>query len=353
MKVYAITKEWGGSRLDRFVRAIFPGTPFGVIQILLRKGRIFLNGTKADGSARLKPGDTVAIEIEEIEESAPPKAKRRPKRGAETSASAKSPGKRAQRFEWKPEAAPSPRAAVGREIRIVYEDDDLLVLDKPAGLVVHPGNRKEQGSLLDLLEEYRLGAIEASAREARGAEAPGRAAEEHPVFRYTPVHRLDRDTSGVLLIAKTREAARALSFSIAHRMVAKEYVAVVAGVPAEPAGTISVPLATAKGTKSRTSPDAGGKEARTEYTVVKMLPGDRALIKVSIGTGRTHQIRAHLASIGHPIVGDREYGTTGAGEGAPGRLFLHAWKLQFPHPRTGKTIVATVVPPAEFGLDDE
>jgi RluA family pseudouridine synthase len=340
MKVYEITKEWGGSRLDRFVRAIFPGTPFGVIQILLRKGRIFLNGNRADGSVRLKPGDTVAIEIEEIEEAAPPaKAKRRSKRGADAGAAAKASGKRAQHLKWKPDGVTRPHPTIGRDVPIVFEDDSLIVIDKPAGLVVHPGNRKEKGSLLDLLEDYRLHTLE-------------KAAGQEPRFRFTPVHRLDRDTSGVLVIAKTREAARALSFAIAHRLVAKEYVAVVSGVPPERTGVISVPLATAKGAKSRSTPAAAGKEARTEYSVVKTLPGDRALVKVSIGTGRTHQIRAHLASIGHPIVGDREYGAAPAATGARERLFLHAWKIQFPHPKTGKTITAAVVPPPEFGLDD-
>jgi len=353
MKVYTITKEWEGSRLDRFIRAIFPGTPFGVIQILLRKGRIFLNSKKTDGSVRLKAGDVVAIEIEEIEEGDAPKAKRRSGRRAGTGGETrtKAPVRAPKRFNLDPKVLAPSLFGIGRDIRIVYEDDSLLVIDKPVGLVVQPGNRKEKGSLLDLLEEYRLRTPEST---RSGGEQPAPRAgggEEVPPFRYTPVHRLDRDTSGVLLIAKTRQMARSLSFFMAHRMVFKEYVALIEGIPEEKTGEIAVPLATVKGTKSHSAPDPKGREARTTYTVVKELPEDRALIKVSIDTGRTHQIRAHLASIGHPIVGDREYGAKS--DASRGRLFLHAWKIQFRHPDTGNVLVATVLPPEEFGLDGE
>jgi 23S rRNA pseudouridine1911/1915/1917 synthase len=354
MRVYTITKEWEGSRLDRFIRAIFPGTPFGVIQILLRKGRIFLNSKKTDGSVRLKAGDVVAIEIEEIEEEHAPKRKRRSGRGHDAGAETrtKAPVRAPKRFNLDPKAVAPSLFGIGRDIRIVYEDESLLVIDKPAGLVVQPGNRKERGSLLDLLEEYRLRAPEPGRTgEHPPTTHPDDGNDVGPPFRYTPVHRLDRETSGVLLIAKTRKTARALSYFIARRMVFKEYVAMVEGVPETKTGEIAVRLATVKGTKSHAVPDPKGKEARTTYTVVKELPENRSLIKVSIDTGRTHQIRAHLASIGHPIVGDREYGA--AGIAPKGRLFLHAWKIQLRHPDTGKVLVATVLPPEEFGLDGE
>ena len=353
MKVYTITKEWEGSRLDRFIRAIFPGTPFGVIQILMRKGRIFLNSKKTDGSVRLKAGDVVAIEIEEVEEGNAPKTKRRSQRRAETGGETrtKAPVRAPKRFNLEPKIVHPSLFGIGRDIRVVYEDEWLLIIDKPAGIVVQPGNRKEKGSLLDLLEEYRLRTVESTGSGRGGSGAAEAGGETIPPFRYTPVHRLDRDTSGVLLIAKTRPAARSLSRSIAHRMVFKEYVALVEGAPSEKTGEIAVPLATVKGTKSHSAPDPGGREARTTYTVVKEHPDGRTLIKVSIDTGRTHQIRAHLASIGHPIVGDGEYGAKSAGP--RGMLFLHAWKIQFRHPETGKPLVATVLPPEEFGLDGE
>jgi 23S rRNA-/tRNA-specific pseudouridylate synthase len=339
MKRFSITGEWHGSRLDRFIRASFPGTPFGVTQILLRKGLIFLNDTKASGNSRLKAGDVVAIDLSEFEDcvrpapAAPPRSKR--------------------------------KTGIGRDIRVIYEDDSLLVIDKPSGLVVQPGNQKEKGSLLDLLEEYRrrkTGELPGKTRARRNqddrqfqldlrspteetAAGSPESGSSGIHFPYTPVHRLDRLTSGVLIVAKTRIAARALSRALSHGDVRKTYLAVVEGIPSASKGEISAPLTTIKGARSHSAIDAEGKEARTVYTIVKKLRGDRALLEVSMRTGRTHQIRAHLASIGHPIVGDKEYG---AASSSGGRLFLHAWKLRFKHPVTGRDIAAAAEMPDEF-----
>jgi 23S rRNA-/tRNA-specific pseudouridylate synthase len=339
MRRFAITGEWHGSRLDRFIRASLPGTPFGVTQILLRKGLIFLNGTKALGNARLKAGDVVAVDLAEFEDGG--------------------------RSRPAPTPRPKHKFGIGRDIPVIYEDDSILVIDKPAGLVVQPGNQKERGSLLDLLEEYRrkrTGARAGTTRARRNQderqiqldlrspdEEPGAASPDGGPpgihFPYTPVHRLDRLTSGALIVAKTRIAARALSRSLSHGDIRKTYLAVVEGTPSEPSGAISSPLVTMKGARSHTSIAAGGKEARTAYTVVKALRGDRTLLEVSMRTGRTHQIRAHLASIGHPIVGDKEYG---APSSSGGRLLLHAWKLRFTHPVTGRAVSATAPMPDEF-----
>jgi RluA family pseudouridine synthase len=304
MKRFTIVREWQGSRLDRFIRASFPGTPFSVTQILLRKGLIFLNGVKASGSVRLKAGDIVAVNIAEAEENGrskqicPPRSK-----GA---------------------------SGIGSGIPVLYEDDMLLVIGKPAGLVVQPGNRAERGSLLDLLEAYRL---------KRREEQP------EPRFPFTPVHRLDRQTSGALIVAKTRPAARALSKAISHGEVLKIYLAVVEGIPTERSGEISTPLATRKGVRSHSVTAPEGKTARTSYSLLKKLRGRRALLEVSIRTGRTHQIRVHLASIGHPIAGDKEYG---ASSSSGSKLRLHSWKLKFRHPETGAPIAVTASPPADF-----
>jgi 23S rRNA pseudouridine955/2504/2580 synthase len=339
MKSFSITGEWHGSRLDRFIRASLPGMPFGVTQILLRKGLIFLNGSKALGNTRLKAGDVVAIDLAEFEESRKP------------APAAPSRSKR--------------QGGIGRDIRVIYEDISLLVIDKPAGLVVQPGNQKEKGSLLDLLEEYRrkkTGARPGTTRARRNQDdrqfqldlrAPGEEpAESSPGsaplgihFPYTPVHRLDRLTSGALIVAKTRTAARALSRALSRGDVRKTYLAVVEGMPSAPAGEIAAPLVTSKGTKSHSTIGADGKEARTSYKIVKKLPGDWTLLEVSMRTGRTHQIRAHLASIGHPIVGDKEYGAL---SNSSGRLYLHAWKLRFTHPVTGRELTATAEMPEEF-----
>jgi RluA family pseudouridine synthase len=307
MKRFTVSGEWQGSRLDRFIRASLPGTPFGVTQILLRKGLIFLNGAKAAGNARLRSGDVVAVNIAEAEEDG--RSKQAPReRVARTS-------------------------GIGIDVPVIYEDDALLVIVKPAGLVVQPGNRAEMGSLLDLLEDYR---------RKRG-ESP----EISPPFPYTPVHRLDRQTSGALIVAKTRPAARALSRSISHGGVVKTYLAVVEGVPSPGSGEISTPLETTKGARSHSAPAPHGKKASTSYALLKRLPGGRAMLEVSIRTGRTHQIRAHLASIGHPIAGDKEYG---APSRSGGRILLHAWKLEFRHPETGATLALTADPPDDFEM---
>jgi RluA family pseudouridine synthase len=320
MKRFSITGEWHGSRLDRFIRASFPGTPFGVTQILLRKGLIFLNDTKASGNSRLKAGDVVAIDLSEFEDcvrpapAAPPRSKR--------------------------------KTGIGRDIRVIYEDDSLLVIDKPSGLVVQPGNQRKTGELPGKTRarrnqddrQFQLDLRSPTEATAAGDPESGSSGIHFP---YTPVHRLDRLTSGVLIVAKTRVAARALSRALSHGDVRKTYLAVVEGIPSASKGEISAPLTTIKGARSHSAIDAEGKEARTVYTIVKSLRGDRALLEVSMRTGRTHQIRAHLAS----IVGDKEYG---AASSSGGRLFLHAWKLRFKHPVTGRDIAATAEMPDEF-----
>jgi len=317
MKRYTITGEWQGSRLDRFIRASMPGTPFGITQILMRKGLIFLNDERATGNVRLNAGDIVAINISEVDENG------------------RSGG-------------PAPRrtkvaGVIGKDIPVIHEDNFLLVINKPAGLVVQPGNRKEKGSLLDLLEDYQRKQEAARRRKIAGEE-------EHP-FRYTPVHRLDRQTSGVLLVAKTRSVARALSRSIAEGHLIKTYLALVEGVPMREADMIDTPLLTRKGKRSHSTPASGGKGAVTRYTLAETLPGGYAILSVTILTGRTHQIRAHLASIGHPIVGDTEYGAHASAPG--GRILLHAWKISFRHPETKEVTEAVAAPPEEFRIKPE
>ncbi len=354
MKRFTISGEWQGTRLDRFVKASVPGTPFGVIQILLRKGLIYLNGEKAGGNVRLNAGDIVAINIAEADENGVSRSgsRQRGKRGI--AVRPKTSPSEPKGIEESPRVSSTDlgvvlpaRGGIGRGISILYEDDLLLVIDKPAGLVVQPGNRKEKGSLLDALEEYRRRKFEEHEKplkETRG-ESPGATFTDEPPFRYTPVHRLDRETSGALIAAKTRAAARALGKSISQGLTHKTYIAVVEGVPARKTGVISIALITSKGGKSHSVPASDGKSARTKYSLIKKLAGARALLLISIATGRTHQIRAHLASIGHPIVGDRDYG---ASPGVPGRLFLHAWKIRFPHPESGKMLTVTAPPPKEL-----
>lgn len=199
---------------------------------------------------------------------------------------------------------------------IAYEDDDLFVVDKPAGLVVHPARGHREGTLAQLL-----------AGKVAGGEDPERAGI---------VHRLDRDTSGLLVVARSDEVHRRLQALIQSRRLEREYLALVEGRPPARSGTIEAPIG--RDPRVRTRMAVGGnfpRDARTRFTLERSLEGF-SLLRLRLDTGRTHQIRVHLQSIGHPVAGDPEYGT--AGLLGLERQFLHATRLAFPHPRTGKPI---------------
>jgi 23S rRNA pseudouridine1911/1915/1917 synthase len=213
-----------------------------------------------------------------------------------------------------PEAAEPEAPAV--PFGIAFEDEHLVVVDKPPGLVVHPARGHRGGTLAQAL-----------AGRAAGGEDPSRAGI---------VHRLDRDTSGLLVVAKTEEAHRALQEAIRERGVTREYVALVQGLPPARSGTIDAPLGRDRRVRTRMSTDTDdGRDAVTHFEVERALPR-HALLRVRLETGRTHQIRAHLLAIGHPVAGDPEYGT--AGELGLARQFLHAARLAFAHPATGEAV---------------
>jgi 23S rRNA pseudouridine1911/1915/1917 synthase len=212
---------------------------------------------------------------------------------------------------------------------VVHEDDALLAIDKPAGVPSHPTLARRQGTALQLVEEWL--------RRRAGRKVP-----------LWPVHRLDADTSGVLLFAKTREAARALAQNLARRRVRKRYLALVRGVPDPAAGEIA--LAISEG-HLRSAVSDSGKEARTRYRMIERRDHGgvaAALLEVEPLTGRMHQIRVHLAAIGHPVIGDRKYGAA-APPGSPQRLCLHAASLELPHPLGGRPLRIDSPPPREWG----
>jgi 23S rRNA pseudouridine1911/1915/1917 synthase len=199
---------------------------------------------------------------------------------------------------------------------IVYEDEHLLVIDKPAGVVVHPARGHEAGTLAQAL-----------AGRAAGGDDPRRAGI---------VHRLDRDTSGLLVVARTEPAHAALKEQLRHREITREYLALVEGRPAARAGTIDAPLGRDRRMRTRVSTDTDEpRPAVTHFEVEQPLTGF-TLLRVRLETGRTHQIRAHLLAIGHPVAGDREYGRSGL-LGLE-RQFLHAERLAFRHPVTGEPV---------------
>jgi 23S rRNA pseudouridine1911/1915/1917 synthase len=215
------------------------------------------------------------------------------------------------------------------DVAVVYLDDQLIVVDKPAGLVVHPGAGNQQGTLVHGLMA-RWPEL-AGVAQAGGEDRPG------------IVHRLDKGTSGLLVVARTGAARDALAGQLAGRAMRRRYAALVWGRVEEDEGLIDAPIQRAEADPTRMAVRAGGREARTRYRVEHryQTPDDITLLDCGLETGRTHQIRVHLAAIGHPVLGDRRYGRGGhrwpggVTRLAAGRVWLHARELAFDHPATG------------------
>jgi 23S rRNA pseudouridine1911/1915/1917 synthase len=208
--------------------------------------------------------------------------------------------------------SPPPPEPVGSAdpLELVFSDEWLAVIDKPAGLVVHPGAGHRGETLVDLLPGIAGGE----------PERPG------------IVHRLDKDTSGLMVVARSERAHRELAAQVKRREVERIYLALVEGHPESRTGTIDAPVGRDHRAPERmTIGGRGAREARTHFTVVELLPGD-ALVEARLETGRTHQIRTHFAAIGHPVAGDPRYGH--AGRHGLKRQFLHATRLRFAHPGT-------------------
>jgi 23S rRNA pseudouridine1911/1915/1917 synthase len=223
-------------------------------------------------------------------------------------------------------------AEPGVPVPVVHEDADLVVVDKPAGLVVHPGAGRSTGTLVNgLLARYP---------EIRAVGQPDR-----PGI----VHRLDRGTSGLLLVARSPAAYEALVAMLTARRVDRRYRALVWGVPDAPQGLVDAPIGRSARDRTRMAVTLRGREARTAYEVVAAYAEPVAVsqLRCKLETGRTHQIRVHMASIGHPVVGDARYG--GARQSLPlGRPFLHAEELALDHPTTGEPLAFTSPLPAEL-----
>lgn len=209
---------------------------------------------------------------------------------------------------------------------VVAEDDHFVVVDKPAGLVVHPGAGRQRGTLVSgLLARY-----------------PELATVGDP-SRPGIVHRLDRGTSGLLVVARTEIAYRSLVAQLSARTASRRYLALAAGDVAEERGVVEAPVGRSHRTPTRMAVSPDGRPARTRYQVLRRYqdPVSSTLLAVALDTGRTHQIRVHLAAIGHPVVGDDRYGSGGRVGGAllpSGRLFLHAAELTLDHPVTGERV---------------
>jgi len=310
-KLLAITAatEAAGKRLDQFLVFHLPNVSRARIQQLIAERKVLVNELESKPSVRLRGGERITI---------------------------------------LGEPQPCPLRAIAEEIplEIIYEDDDLAVINKPAGMMVHAGSgatddARNRGTLVNALLHH-FGMLSAIGGELR----PG------------IVHRLDKATSGLILVAKNDESHRRLATQFSKRLVKKTYIALVHGWMKQDRGTISSSISRDRIRRTRmTTRRPGGREAITHYTVQRKIDskfGKFTLLELRIDTGRTHQIRVHLASLGHPVVGDTLYGAprelrTRNGEAAAlSRNFLHAAALQFHHPRTGTALSLSSPLPEEL-----
>ena len=212
-------------------------------------------------------------------------------------------------------------------LHVVYEDEDLAVIDKPAGMVVHPAPGHQVGTLVHALLG-RGGAWSAVGGETR----PG------------IVHRLDKGTSGLIVVARNDMSHRALAAQLSDRALSRTYLAIVQGSVKDKAGVLEGPIGRDPRDRKRMAVVSGGRFARTRYQVVERKR-THTLLRCDLDTGRTHQIRVHLATFGHPVAGDAEYGGREPGVERP---MLHAWRLRLRHPRTGQDMSFEAPPPRDF-----
>ncbi len=302
-EIISVPLEATRLRLDRYLSERSPGSSRSQIQGWIRNGSILVNNSRVKTGYLVHAGDAISILVPSVQ----------------------------------PEQQPQPENI---PLTIIYEDSDLAVIEKPAGLVCHTGAGVRSGTLVNALL-YHLGPL-----------------QTEDVMRPGIVHRLDKLTSGLLAVAKNPQAHRELARQFKNRQVKKEYLALVYGHPSPSAGTIALPLGRDLRDRKKISVRSRRKrEAVTHYREERAC-GPFSLLRVRIETGRTHQIRVHLASTGHPVVGDVLYGGNRALNLADenlraavqnlGRHFLHAHSLEFTHPRTGEKLSFQAPLPAEL-----
>jgi 23S rRNA pseudouridine1911/1915/1917 synthase len=325
LRTIEVTAEAKGQRLDQFLVAQLEGVSRSRVQLLIDQGDVLVNGKLEKASLKLRGSERVDITGE-------------------------------------PHPAPLKATAEEIPLDVIYEDADLAVVNKPAGMMVHAGSgqsesARSRGTLVNALL-FRFKKLSATGGELR----PG------------IVHRLDKDTSGLIVVAKNDRTHSALAELFASRQIKKSYIALVQGTVERARGTISASVGRdpVRRTRMTTKPLENARTAVSHYEVVRRLAnrfGKFTLVKVRIETGRTHQIRVHMASIGHPVVGDTLYGGPGqltdqaASQAATskaarrkaeperlrlGRNFLHSARLEFAHPKTGKLLELEAPLPAEL-----
>ena len=298
-ETFTIDRSQPRARLDTFLREKFPTLSRGAIQRLLEEGHMLVNGQAVKPTHPPREGDVVTV-------------------------------------NW-PEAKPAEAQPEEIPLQIIFEDKDLLVLNKPPGLVVHPAAGHDEGTLVNALLHHCAGELSGIGGVAR----PG------------IVHRLDKDTSGCIVVAKNDATHVKLTEQFASRAVTKIYDAILCGKLTLERGDIRAPIARHATQRKRMAVVPGGREAWTSYVVTERLPG-ATLVEAQLHTGRTHQIRVHFQHLGFPLVGDESYGrkqslrlTEQTGYAAP-RQLLHARRLSFKHPRSGKVVKFEAPWPEDF-----
>ena len=299
-EVVIVERTLPGGRLDTWLRGRFPAASRGALQRLIEEGYVLVNGAKVKPTHTPRAGERVEV-------------------------------------RW-PEARPAEAQPEDMPLHILYEDEALLVLNKRAGLVVHPAAGHEEHTLVNALLHHCAGQLSGIGGVAR----PG------------IVHRLDKDTSGCLVVAKNDETHVALSAQFAGRQVEKLYHAILCGELPRERGEIRAAIARHPSHRKRMAvSEDTGREARTSYRVLERLR-EATCVEASLHTGRTHQIRVHFQFLGFPVLGDKTYGQRQnrrfeelVGFGAP-RVMLHAFELRFIHPRTAKKLAFQAPRPEDF-----
>lgn len=280
--VLEISEREHGERLDKLIASRVTGMSRSFVQQLMKRGEILVNGQPCKPAQRVRFGDRLEVYLPPVE---PPS-------------------------DLEPEYLPIP---------VIYEDDDIIVFDKPPGIVTHPAPGHERGTLVNALKAIRPDL------------------QVQPSHRPGIVHRLDKDTSGLLVVAKTEPARLALLEQWQSRSVVKRYTALVHGVVEPDSGTIDAPISRDPRDRTKMAVVAWGRPAISHFRVLERF-SCATLLDVTIETGRTHQIRVHCAFIGHPVVGDQQYGGNRSFCVPVPRQFLHARYLRFRHPTTGQVI---------------
>lgn len=280
MKTLVVDEINKGKRLDSYISDNMDKISRSFAQKLIENQQVTINGKNEKASYKVCVGDKVEVDV--------------------------------------PEAQDTRLKAQDIPVEVVYEDKDIIVVNKPKGMVVHPANGNPDGTLVNAI----LAMCKDSLSGIGGEIRPG------------IVHRLDKDTSGLLIIAKNDEAHVKMSKQIQDRLVTKKYIALVKGVVKDDEATIDMPIARSKVDRKKMAVDKDGKQAVTHFKVIKRYKR-YTLLEIKIDTGRTHQIRVHMAKIGYPVVGDMVYSNGKNEFGVEGQM-LHAKSLEFSHPITGK-----------------